>query len=136
VERHFHEGLEDSWTFVAKASRTEHLKIPKLLRYQAGNLRRLLPRLVRARSLQRRELRRNRRAVHSLPRELTRRAHHYKGAMQLKMIRDLGRISLPEFQSISQQLSYLSQYYVRNTTQHLPGLIQDLARLEKEKWRR
>ncbi len=60
--------------------------------------------------------------------------------MQLKMIRDLGRISLPEFQSISQQLSYLlsylSQCYVRGATQHLPDLIQDLVTLEREKWRR
>ena len=120
MERHFHGGLEGSWTFVAKASRTGHLKTPKLLRYQARDLQRpLVPRLVRARSLQRRGLRRHRLARHSLLRGLIRRAHRYQSARE--------KISHLEPLSVSRQLSYLDQL--------LLSLIPNLAASKREKRR-
>ena len=120
MELHYHEGLEDSWMFVAKVSRMELLETPKLLRYQARDLRRPLePRLVRARSLRRRRLRRHRLARHSLLRGLIRRAHRYQGARE--------KISHLELLSVSRQLNYLDQL--------LLSLIPNLAASKREKRR-
>ena len=130
-------GLEGSWTFVAKASRTGHLKTPKLLRYQAGDLQRLpVPRLVRARSLQRRGLRRRRRSRRGLLRGPTQRAHRYQGPTRFLLNHDRERISYLEPLSVSLLLSYLDQSRVMNANQPTLNLILGLAAPKEEKRRR
>ena len=134
MERHFHGGLEGSWTFVARASRTEHLKAPKLLRYQAGDLQRPpVLRLVRARSLQRRGLRRRRLVRRGLLRGPAQRAHRYRGLMRFLLNLNMERTSYLELLSASLLLSYPDQFHVMNVNQPTLSLTLDLPVLKEEK---